>query len=75
MDETGRFWRGLPEKTLDAKGTRYTGGNKEKQRLTWPFAEGEKGNPLLLARPSSRDALKTYGHQAGHTAVSISHKA
>ena len=37
MDETGCFWRGLPEKTLDAKGRRCTGGKKAKQRLTWAF--------------------------------------
>ena len=28
MDETGCFWRGLPEKTLDAKGRRCPGGKK-----------------------------------------------
>ena len=35
MDETGSFWRGLPEKTLSKKGRRCTGGKKAKQRLTW----------------------------------------
>ena len=28
MDETACFWRGLPEKTLKAKGRRCTGGKK-----------------------------------------------
>lgn len=31
MDETGCFWRGLPVKTLDARGRRCTGGKKAKQ--------------------------------------------
>ena len=51
MDETGCFWCGLPEKTLDAKGRRCTGGKKAKQRLTWAFfvnREGEKEDPVVI---------------------------
>ena len=51
MDETGCFWRGLPEKTLDAKGRRCTGGKKAKQRLAWAFfvnAEGETDDPVVI---------------------------
>ena len=51
MDETGCFWRGLPEKTLYVKGRRGTGGKKAKQRLTWALfvnAEGEKEDPVVI---------------------------
>ena len=75
MDETGCFWRGLPEKTLHAKGGRCTGGKKAKQRLTWAFfvnAEDRRKILLLLARPSVRDALRTYGRQAGYITAPIS---
>ena len=34
MDETSRFWRGLPEKSLSEKGKRCSGGKKCKQRNT-----------------------------------------
>ena len=37
MDETGLFWRALPEKSLSEKGKRCRGGKKAKQRLTWAF--------------------------------------
>ena len=61
MDETGCFWRGLPEKTLDAKGRQCTGGKKAKQRLTWAFfvnAEGEKEGPVVIGTSVSPRCLK-----------------
>ena len=79
MDETGCFWRGLPEKTLEAKGRWCTGGKKAKQRLHCNMSifckcgRGEgRSCKLLLALPSVLDALKTYSHQAGHTTAPIS---
>ena len=36
MDETGRFWRGIPEKTLSKKGRRCTGGEQAKERPGLP---------------------------------------
>ena len=61
MDETGCFWRGLPEKTLEAKGRRCTGGKKAKQRLTWAFfvnAEGEKEDPVVIGTSVSPRCFK-----------------
>ena len=54
MDETGCFWRGLPENTLDAKGRRCTGGEKAKQRLTW--ARCSPGT--MFAKALSRSAFR-----------------
>ena len=34
MDETGCFWRGLPEKTLEAKERRCTGGKLKSEATT-----------------------------------------
>ena len=57
LDERGCFWRGLPDKTLDAKGRRCTGGEKGKQWITWAFfvnAEGEKEDPVVIGISVSR---------------------
>lgn len=35
LDETGSFWRGLPEKSLNEKGKQYSGCKKYKRRNTW----------------------------------------
>ena len=61
MDETGCFWRGLPETTLDAKGRRCTGGKKAKQRLTWAFfvnAERAKEDPVVIGKSVSPRCFK-----------------
>ena len=61
MDETGCFWRGLPEKTPEAKERRCTGGKKAKQRLTWAFfvnAEGEKEDPVVIGTSVSPRCFK-----------------
>ena len=45
MDESGCFFKSLPDKGLVEKGKQAKGGNKLKQRLTVPFflnAAGEK---------------------------------
>ena len=77
MDDTGCFWRGLPEKALDAKGRRCTGGKKAKQRLTWAFfvnAEGEKEDPVVIGTSVSPRCFKNFkvSHQASHTTAPIS---
>ena len=68
MDETGCFWRGLPEKTLDAKERRCTGGKKAKQRLTWAFfvnAEGEKEDPVVIGTSFSLRCFKNLQSPSG----------
>ena len=61
MDETGSFWRGLPEKTLSEKGRRCTGGKQAKQRLTWAFftnAAGEKEDPVMIGKSANPRCFK-----------------
>lgn len=59
MDEMGCFWGGLPEKTLEAKGRRCTGGKKAKQRLTFFVnAEGEKEDPVVIGTSVSPRCFK-----------------
>ena len=53
MDETGSFWRGLPEKTLSERGKRCSGGKNAKQRNTWAFfvnAAGDKEDPIVIGK-------------------------
>ena len=61
MDETGCFWGGLPEKTLDAKERNGTGGKQAKQQLTWAFfvnAEGENEDPVVISTSVSPRCFK-----------------
>ena len=53
MDETGSFWRGLPETSLNEKGRRCNGGKQAKQRNTWAFfvnTAGEKEDPIVIGK-------------------------
>ena len=53
MDETGQFWKALPDKSLSERGKRCRGGKQAKQRLTWAFfvsASGEKENPIVIGK-------------------------
>ena len=53
MDETGLFWKALPEKSLSERGKRCRGGKKAKQRLTWAFfvnAGGGKEPPIVIGK-------------------------
>ena len=51
MDETGCFWRSLPDKGFGEKGKKCKGGKKCKQRVTVTLlvsAAGEKENPIVI---------------------------
>ena len=51
MDETGCFWKTLPDKGFARKGVKCKGGKKSKQRMTLAFfvnAEGEKAMPAVI---------------------------
>lgn len=53
MDETGSFWRRLPETNLNEKGKRCSGGKQAKQRTTWAFfvnAAGGKEDPVVIGK-------------------------
>lgn len=64
MDETGIFWRGLPDASLNKKGLQCTGGKQANQRNTWAFfvnAAGEKEDPIVIgkyAKPHCFNNLK-----------------
>ena len=61
MDETGSFWRGLPDKSLDERGKRCSGGKKAKQRNTWAFfvnAAGEKEDPIVIGKSAKPRCFK-----------------
>ena len=51
LDETGFFWRGLPETGFGTKGSACHGGKKSKQRFTVVVivnADGEKELPVVI---------------------------
>lgn len=51
LDETGCFWRALPESGFGIKGTQCHGGKKSKNRFTVALivnAEGEKEVPIVV---------------------------
>ena len=51
LDETGCFWRALPERGFVEKGKRCNGGKESKIRLTIAFlvnANGEKEQPIVI---------------------------
>ncbi len=51
LDETGFFWRGLPETGFGSKGSVCHGGKTSKQRLTIALianADGEKESPVII---------------------------
>lgn len=53
IDETGLFWRGLPNKSLVTKGEEAKGGKLAKDRLTICLlvsATGEKFKPLVIGK-------------------------
>uniref|UniRef100_A0A914C297 DDE-1 domain-containing protein n=1 Tax=Acrobeloides nanus TaxID=290746 RepID=A0A914C297_9BILA len=57
VDETGLFWRLMPNKTLAFKGDRCAGGKKSKERVTvlvGSNASGTEKLPLLVIGKSAR---------------------
>ena len=53
-DETGCFYRALPDKTLSVKKKECRGGKKAKERITIAFfvnAAGEKELPIVIGKP------------------------
>ena len=51
MDETGLFWKALPDRGFGVKGKQCRGGKKSKQRFTVAFfvtASGKKEKPIVI---------------------------
>lgn len=60
-DETGCFFRALPDKTLSEKKKACRGGKKAKERLTISFfvnAEGDKGPPIIIGKCATPKCFK-----------------
>ena len=57
LDETGLFWRFLPNKTMSSMGEQWTGGKKSKHRITLLAGANMSGTekfPLLAIGKSNR---------------------
>ncbi|XP_065182589.1 tigger transposable element-derived protein 1-like [Sycon ciliatum] len=48
MDETGLFWRALPDRTLSRSDKRLAGGKTQKDRITFAVAVSMAGEKLFL---------------------------
>ena len=64
MNESGCFFKALPDKGLVEKGKQAKGGQKTKQRLTVAFfvnASGEKvDQPIVIWKSKSQVVLRNY---------------
>lgn len=61
LDETGLFWRGLPQKSLILKGEKAKGGKLAKERITICLlcsSTGEKFKPLIIGKSAMPRAFK-----------------
>ena len=61
MDETGLFYRDLPDRTLAVKGQECTGGKKAKERITLALCvslTGEFERPLVIGRAAKPRCFK-----------------
>ena len=61
MDETGCFYRALPDKSLSEKAKKCKGGKKSKERLTVAFfvsATGERRKPVVIGKYANPRCLK-----------------
>ena len=61
MDETGQFFRALPNKSLADSSCTCTGGKKSKERLTCAFfvnAKGGKEKPIVVGKSANPRCLK-----------------
>ena len=62
MDETGQFWRALPDKRLSERGKRCRSGKNSKERVTWAFfvsASGEKEAPIVVGKSRKPRCFKS----------------
>lgn len=63
MDETGVFWRALPESGFGQKGRECKGGKKCKQRITVAFfvsAAGVKEKPIVIWKSENPRCMKRF---------------
>ena len=63
MDETGLFWRALPDKGFQQKSKQCKGGEKMKQRLTIAFfvnSDGKKEKPIVIWKSENPRCLRRF---------------
>ena len=61
MDETGDFWKGLPDVSLTENGKRCSGGKQSKQRNIWANfvnAAGGKEDPVIISHAVEHRCFK-----------------
>lgn len=63
IDETGLFWKALPDRGFGVKGKECKGGKKSKQRFTVAFfvtASGKKETPVVIWKAENPRCLKRF---------------
>ena len=63
IDETGLFWKALPDRGFGVKGKDCKGGKKSKQRFTVAFfvtASGKKERPIVIWKSENPRCLKRF---------------
>lgn len=63
MDETGIFWRALPDRGFGQKSRSCKGGKKSKQRITVAFfvsASGQKEKPVVIWKSENPRCLQRF---------------
>ena len=63
MDETGLFWKALPDRGFGVKGKQCRGGKKSKQRFTVAFfvtASGKKEKTIVIWKSANPRCLKRF---------------
>ena len=71
MDETGGFWKGLPDVSLSEKGKRYSGGKQSKQRNRFFVnAAGGKEDPVIIGHAVQPHCFKHLNEHMDATILS-----
>ena len=63
MDETGLFWKALPDRGCGVKGKQCREGKKSKQQFTVAFfvtASGKKEKPIVIWKSANPRCLKRF---------------
>ena len=63
IDETGLFWKALPDQGFGVKGKACKGGKKAKERFTVAFfvtAAGKKEKPIVIWKSENPRCLKRF---------------
>ena len=67
MDETGQFFRALPNKSLTEASRNCTGGKKSEERLTCALfvnANGDKEKPIIISKSTNPRCFREISDRA-----------